>query len=111
MSTIGLYFKRTKPDTNALRTRLNAIAAALGYTAERGPTAGQGNLAEMLEAIDAGKVALVLLDEEQRGYVIDYLREITSREGAAMFQDLAITEALQVIANSLEQAANRSTIT
>jgi hypothetical protein len=58
MSTIGLYFELSKADTNALRTRLNAIAATHGYTAKRGPTTGQGNLARLLQAIDAGEIIL-----------------------------------------------------
>lgn len=67
MPAIGLYFPSymTKDDVNALRERLNEIAASFGYTASRGPTAGQGNLTEMLIAIDSGELALVLLPDEQ----------------------------------------------
>jgi hypothetical protein len=67
MPTIGLYFPScmTNEDVNALRERLNETAAAFGYTASRGPTAGRGNLAEMLIAIDSGELALVLLPDEQ----------------------------------------------
>lgn len=67
MPAIGFYFPShmTKEDVNALRERLNEVAASFGYTASRGPTAGQGNLAEMLIAIDSGELALVLLPDEQ----------------------------------------------
>lgn len=67
MPAIGLYFPSymTNEDVNALRERLNEIAAAFGYTASRGPTAGRGNLAEMLVAIDSGELTLILLPDEQ----------------------------------------------
>lgn len=67
MPTIGFYFPSymSNDDVNALRERLNEVAASFGYTASRGPTAGQGNLAEMLIAIDAGELAMVLLPDEQ----------------------------------------------
>lgn len=66
MTAIGLYFRGLdREETNALRARLNKHAAFHGYTATRGPTAGQGNLAEMLQAIDAGELATVLLADSQ----------------------------------------------
>lgn len=110
MSTIGLYFRGlSKANTNALRSRLNAIAAEFGYIAERGPTAGQGNLAVMLEAIDAGELALVLLPPEQQGAVAEWLREqvVELESGAADFTTLALSEALQTIAAAMEAAGTR----
>lgn len=110
MTTIGLYFPLDQESTNALRQRLNDLAAGLGYTATRGPTAGEGNLSEMLLAIDAGEVALVLLDPLVRGYTIDHLRKLANalEEGAPSFEALAIVEGLNAIADRLDQAANRS---
>jgi len=103
-----LYFKGlTKSDTHALRARLNQIAAALGYTTERGTTAGQGNLAKLLQAIDAGEIALVLLDDLQRSYVTDYLHKTAASRVDHTFQNTAITKALQVIADSLERATQK----
>lgn len=53
-STIGLYFDLSQEEANALRERLNALAYRLGFMARRGPTAGEGNLAALLQAIDGG---------------------------------------------------------
>jgi len=63
MATIGLYVPGSQEGANALRSRLNEIAGELGYTAERGPTTGEGNLVDLLRAIDAGEVALVALSD------------------------------------------------
>jgi len=77
MTAIGLYFRGLdREQTNALRARLNAHAAAHGYYAERGPTAGQGNLAEMLVAIDAGELATVLLADEEFGPALAHLDQL-----------------------------------
>lgn len=65
MATIGLYIPGSQEGANALRSRLNKIAREMGYYASRGPTAGDGNLAEMLVAIDSGEIALVLLSDEE----------------------------------------------
>ena len=83
-STIGLYFRRDQGSANALRSRLNEIAATFGYTATRGATTGQGNLSEMLEAIDAGELALVLLPDEHFRPALEALDAISaqSRFGA-----------------------------
>lgn len=59
MTTIGLYFAGLSSDeTNALRSRLNAIAAQLGYTTQAGSTFGEGNAAGLLAAIADGDVLL-----------------------------------------------------
>jgi len=61
--TMGLYFRGMPQDEiNALRARLNDRAGELGYTALTGPTAGEGNLAALLVAIDAGEVELVKVE-------------------------------------------------
>ena len=77
MTAIGIYFKsRDQDEVNALRARLNAHAASHGYVATRGPTVGQGNLAEMLVAIDSGELATVLLADEQYAPAIAHLEQI-----------------------------------
>lgn len=64
-AAIGLYFRgMSKEDVNDLRARLNERARELGYTSTRGPTAGDGNLAALLVAIDAGEVRLVKVGED-----------------------------------------------
>jgi len=110
MATIGLYLRGYKQEeANALRSRLNEIAATFGYTAERGATAGEGNLAEMLRAIDGGELALVLLTPEQQQAAATWLRNQATEldAGAGDFQTLALSEALVVIAEALETARQR----
>lgn len=100
MTTFGLYFKDMDQEAaNAMRSRLNEIAKGYGYTAERGATAGQGNLADMLQAIDAGELALVLLPDEQRDSVVRWLLN-----QAETVQDATISEALESIARQLNAA-------
>ena len=66
MPAIGLYFAGlTQVELNALRARLNRYAKIHGYIASRGPTAGKGNLAQMLVGIDAGQIALISLNKDQ----------------------------------------------
>lgn len=76
MTTVGFYFPLDKEDTNALRRRLNAVAQSFGYYAERGPTAGEGCLTEMLMAIDVGELALVLLPDEHFAPAIAHLESL-----------------------------------
>lgn len=58
-STIGLYFDLSQQGTNELRTRLNKLASRLGYSARRGATCGEGNLAAMLQGIDSGDCEVI----------------------------------------------------
>lgn len=108
MPTLGLYYsdRFTQAEVNALRSRLNAMAGSFGYIAHRGPTTGQGNLAELLIAIDSGEVALVLLPDEQRSAMVDFLRQVA----ADSQQSALVTEAAESIAQALEQAIEREEI-
>ena len=76
MTAIGIYVRLGRQATNAFRARLNEIAASHGYIAHSGPTKGQGNLVELLHAIDGGEMALVLLPDEQRARAIEYLETL-----------------------------------
>jgi hypothetical protein len=109
MSTIGLYSSLPQPQFNALRGRLNALAADFGYTAQRGPTAGEGNLVGLLEAIDAGEVALVLLPPEHQVAAAAWLegQARAVRAAAADFAALGLAEALEVVAAALREARGR----
>jgi len=82
MPTIGVYFPSDfeKEDVNALRARLNVVAASHGYIAHRGPTAGQGALAHLLIAIDAGEVATLLLPDEQINQALDHLDALVAQD-------------------------------
>ena len=104
MGTAGLYFRSLeKHQVNALRSRLNELAGSMGYLAVSGRTVGQGNLAALLVAIDAGEVAVVLLPDEQRAMAARWLRE----QAVAMAANAPLAEALGSIAASLEDAADR----
>ena len=107
MPTIGFYFPAamTKGAVNALRSRLNKIAAGFGYTASAGPTTGQGNLAEMLTALDAGELVITLLPPEQRRWLLEWIEEQIPAMPQGNFRDIGIVEALETIAQSI-QAAN-----
>ena len=98
---MGLYFRKEQHEANSLRSRLNELARSMGYLAVSGRTVGQGNLAALLVAIDAGEVAVVLLPDEQRGMAARWLRE------QAECQPGPLAEALGSIAASLEDAADR----
>lgn len=55
MATIGFYFAGLRQDeANAVRAKLNAIAAEFGFVARSGPTKGQGNAADLLVALARG---------------------------------------------------------
>ncbi len=102
-STFGLYFKGLSQEyANAMRQRLNTIAASYGYCADRGPTTGKGNAAEMLMAIDEGELAIVLLPDEQRAAVIEWIEKNASTIGNFM-----VGEALESIARQLQAAIER----
>ena len=58
-STIGLYLDISQEAANQLRDRLNRLAFRLGYSARRGPTYGEGNLAALLQGVDAGDCEIV----------------------------------------------------
>lgn len=101
MTTLGFYFPLSKPAANALRARLNQIAAEHGYTATRGATAGEGNLVELLLALDAGEVATVLLPDTQLQCAIDALEALSTA-------DPVRNEWAGTIAESLHQARERT---
>jgi hypothetical protein len=75
MAGFGLYFKDglSQEDANALRKRLNDLAASYGFLSERGPTAGDGNLSELLMALDSGKLMLVSEDQQKQIEALMYL--------------------------------------
>jgi len=109
-ATIGLYFSMSQEGANTLRARLNEIAAGFGYTATRGPTTGRGNLAEMLRAIDAGEVALVLVPDNHQRPLAEFLRRTAAgvRADAGSFQEIGLADSLEVVAEALDAAAERA---
>lgn len=89
MTAIGLYFRALDQEsTNALRARLNEHAAIHGYIATRGPTAGQGNLAEMLVAIDSGELATILLADDQIAPALAHLERIDAEWSRSIIASL-----------------------
>lgn len=93
-----LYF-RNKHDEDAVMAAMATIAAQHGYVNLAGPKPGQGNVAELLAAIAAGEVALVLLPDEHTSIVVEFLRQ-AARDNAA---NLPLSLALSDIASSLAQ--------
>ncbi len=53
------FYIRGDTDPKEVKRLLNVIAGELGYTAERGPTAGQGNAGAMLLAIANRELAVI----------------------------------------------------
>jgi hypothetical protein len=103
MASFGLYFRGvSQEEANAIRLQANKVAAYHGYSAERGPTAGAGNAAEMLVAIASGELATVLLPDEQRSMAIRWLDEQSNK-----VDNFSLAEALQSIAKQLDAAVQR----
>jgi hypothetical protein len=81
---------------------LRHIAEYYGYTAQRGPRAGQGDVVALAVAIGNGEIATVLLSNEQR-----YLAGTWLFEQAKSVSDPSLSEALASIARQLQAAAKR----
>lgn len=106
-STIGLYFNFDQESANALRGRLNEIAARYGYTATRGATAGQGNLSELLLAIDAGEVATVFMSDAMKALIPWLEAHQNALLLSDMFQDHQVYEAITTLKEQIAEAADR----
>lgn len=96
-----LYFKQLDPaGTRQLMADLAGLAAEHGYLVTgAGASKGRGNVAELLEAIASGEVALVLLPDEQRDQCIEWLRRANA--------DPAAPDGICDIIAALEQARER----
>lgn len=103
-SSLGLYFPLSQDAANALRSRLNAVAASHGYVASRGPTVGQGNLAALLIAIDSGEVATVLLDDDEVLDALNALESIDESWAHSIALALRAAQARQAEADSDEMS-------
>ena len=96
MPTIGLYFRGlTQSELNALRGRLNELAASYGYLALRGPTTGQGNLAAMLVGLDKGEMAIIRLTDERVFKAWAYLDILEADNERAACIAAALRDALE----------------
>lgn len=80
MAGIWVYVPGEAEGAIALRSRLNALAGALGYVSPGGPTRGEGSLTRLLLAIDAGEVALVLLTDDERRKAREALVAIAAQD-------------------------------
>jgi len=107
---IALYFKNmTAAQSRQLRARLAEIAASHGYIAQRGPTAGQGNPAELLVAIANGEIATLLLADDERRQAIRQLRRLAEEWTTSANLDKAETaEVFGIIADALVGAGARA---
>lgn len=91
-----LYF-RNKHDQDAVMATLAQIAAEHGYTNRAGPNPGAGNVAELMAAIAAGEVKLLLLPDEQQTLATEHLRQ----SAADCAANVPLADALTDIADSL----------
>lgn len=107
MATMGLYFSMDKASTNALRARLNEIAARYGYTADRGKTTGKGNLSELLLAIDAGEVATVFMSDGVKALVPWLEAQQNALLLSDTFDDHQVHEAIGALKEQIAEAADR----
>lgn len=94
-----LYF-RHHHDENEVMATLAKIAASHGYINHAGPNPGAGNVAELLAAIAGGEVATILLADTPRDLAIDFFRQQHPSHPS-------LAEALNAIADSLEEARQR----
>jgi len=105
---IGLYFRGLdKSGVNDLRARLNRLAGELGYTAQAGPTTGDGNLAALLIGIGDGYEAIVHLageDMETIEATVSWLKgQIIELQG----QDYTEASVLALVVDGLVDALKR----
>lgn len=105
MTAVGLYFSGlSRSETNALRRRLNALAAEYGFLAERGPTAGQGLITALLRSIDDGEAVVILVPEAHKPLLAQWLREQAAALTASAedFATLDLVEDLESIAEAIQ---------
>jgi hypothetical protein len=102
MTNPGLFISAPQTFTTkqlaAFKRELSSIALAHGYQAYRGKA--RGSIFELLASIVSGEIVLVLLADEERDAAIRFLRR-------AELQSLAERDALQVIADALDEARQR----
>lgn len=94
--------KRTfKPITSQwMQVALRRIAERHGYTATRGPHPGAGSPSALIQALDAGELATVLLDSDERWRLILWLeKQATQHDG--------LEDAIKSLAMQLRMAAER----
>lgn len=104
MTSHLLYFRNSR-DAKAILARAARIALAFGYVNHAGPNHGAGNVAELLTAIAAGELALVLLPDEQRDYAIDDLS--ADAQAAESSGDYWRAQTYPAIARALDAARQR----
>jgi len=96
--------RRFQPLTSApMQAALRKIAERHGYTATRGPHANQGSPSELVQALDAGELATVLLDSDERWSVISWLE---SQAAAMDNPGYGLPETIRSLAAQLRVAAD-----
>lgn len=97
--------RRFQPLTSAvMQAALRRIAERHGYIATRGPHAGRGNPSELVQALDAGELATVLLDSDARWRVI---AELERHAATLEDTDYDLSLAIRSAADQLRAAAER----
>ena len=83
----------------AMQAALRRVAERHGYLAMRGPHAGKGNPSALIQALDSGELATVLMADEERRAAINELRQ-----HATTLEDTALAAALRDLASQLADA-------
>ena len=85
-----------------MQAALRRIAERHGYTATRGPHPGQGNPSELIQALDAGELATVLLDSAERWQIIAWIEaQVATMDNPGY----GLPESLRSLAHQLRIAA------
>ena len=75
MPKTSLWFRGTNEEMTAKVQRLRDLAQSLGYTIIASKNAGEGNIAALLEGIDAGEVIIFKVPPEYYGWLAGYLEK------------------------------------
>jgi hypothetical protein len=85
----------------AMQAALRRVAERHGYASSRGPRHGQGSPSALVQALDAGELATVLLDSDERWHIIAEL------ERHADAVDGWLADGIRAVADQLRAAAER----
>lgn len=110
MANINLYFSGDQEEANLLLARLNRIFGELGYGGGTNASPPhRGALAEGLQALDVGEVAVFIAPEISTA-IIEHLDSLaaTIKESACSFAALGEAEAISAITDAIRAARDRS---
>jgi hypothetical protein len=77
--SLTFYVGEGQAGANQIRSRLNAIASAMGF----GLAVGKGGAARLIEALADGRVVPVAVDPEDREWLVGQLRVLAAKHQGA----------------------------